>query len=106
MANQEDNLEIEETYRLNESKLSEIIQKINSGECSTILSDEEITISRCSIKGSIKENNVAKGIDIGRLIVGANIQAKNPNGLYLQTYTYEGEKGEANLVSLLREYIA
>ena len=100
----EDNAEIGETYRLNETKLPEIIQKINSdGDgCPIYLTEEGIRISR----HSNKEKDLVKRIDIGRLIVGVNIDARNSKGLYLQTYEYGGKRGEPDLVNLLREYIA
>ena len=96
----EDKIEIEETYCLNKLKLPEIVQKINSEGCFMYLSGEGITIS------NRKEKDAAKGIDIGRLIVGASIDARHTEGLYLQTYEHEGKRIEPDLVSLLREYIA
>lgn len=102
MAELEDDIEIEETYRLNESKLPEIIEKINSEGGSTYLTTNGITISG----NSSREKGVAKGgINIGRLVIGAIIDARHSNGLYLQTFEYEGKRGEPDLVNLLREYI-
>ncbi len=98
----EDYMEIEETYRLNETKLPEIIQKIHSEGSSVNLTKEGITISG----NSSREKGVARGMSIGRLIIGTNIEARHTNGLYLQTYEYKGKRGEPDLANLLREYIA
>ena len=98
-----DDMEIEETYHLNESKLPEIIQRINSEGCPIYLTRGGIRISG----NSSREKGVARGgINIGLLVIGENIEADRPDRLYLQTYMYKGKRGEPDLVNLLREYIA
>ncbi len=99
----DDSCRVDETYRLDSSRLREIIGKIIDAKTEVYLRDEGIGIS-----GVFNYSNGGKTYgDIGRLVKGSQIK-KDPNRLYLQLLAYDGchpEQAEPNLIDLLREFV-